>query len=263
MPSLPWHLLDRHFAPVPNAVQAGWLTQHEFAHRGLHDSRTAENSPTAFARAIEGGLGIECDLRPSREGRAIVFHDAETERLTGRPGRLGELGVGEVARLRLRPGDDPVQTLRDLLRQVAGDAPLLLELKVDGGRSVSPLCRAVRRDLEGYAGPVAVMSFDWRVSRWFARKAPGILRGLVVSEEGRRTLSAAMRRRIAFWKARPQFLAYDIRDLPSTFPAGQRKRGLPVLSWTVSSAVLSERAQMHADAAIAEGSGLALAARTH
>lgn len=261
MPSLPWHLIDRHFAPVPDAARADWLTQHEFAHRGLHDSRTAENSPTAFAHAMEAGLGIECDIRQSREARAIVFHDAETERLTGQPGRLDNLGVGAVAQLRLLTGGDPVPTLRDLLRQVAGGAPLLLELKVDAGRSVSRLCREVRRDLEGYSGPVAVMSFDWRVSRWFARKAPGILRGLVVSEQGRRTLSASVRRRFAFWKARPQFLAYDIRDLPGSFPAGQRKRGLPVLSWTVSSPALRERAQIHADAPIAEGAGLAMASR--
>ena len=35
------------------------------------------------------------------------------------------------------------------------------------------------------------------------------------------------------WHARPDFLAYDIRDLPSRFAAGQRRRGLPVLTWTV------------------------------
>ena len=35
------------------------------------------------------------------------------------------------------------------------------------------------------------------------------------------------------WRARPDFLAYDIRDLPSRFAAAQRAKGMPVLTWTV------------------------------
>ncbi|MEQ1496890.1 MAG: glycerophosphodiester phosphodiesterase, partial [Novosphingobium sp.] len=50
---------------------------------------------------------------------------------------------------------------------------------------------------------------------------------------------------------------YDIRDLPSRFAAGQRQRGLPVLTWTVRSAEHQERAAAHADAPIAEGAGVA------
>ena len=66
-----------------------------------------------------------------------------------------------------------------------------------------------------------------------------------------------VKRRMALWHARPDFLAYDIRNLPSRFAAAQRKRGLPVLTWTVRSEELRERAQHHADAPIAEGAGVA------
>ena len=120
-----------------------------------------------------------------------------------------------------------------------------------------PLCLAVRRALEGYRGPVAVMSFDPRVVRWFADHAPHVVRGLVVTEEGQRTLSGRWRRHLALWRAKPEFLAYDVRDLPSRFAAAQRARGLPLLTWTVRSDDLRERAAAHADAAIAEGAGVA------
>jgi hypothetical protein len=55
----------------------------------------------------------------------------------------------------------------------------------------------------------------------------------------------------------PDFLAYDIRDLPSRFAAGQRRRGLPVATWTVRSAEEQERALAHADTAILEGAAAA------
>ena len=77
-----------------------------------------------------------------------------------------------------------------------------------------------------------------------------------MTEENDRPWLGALRRHLWLWIARPDFLAYDIRDLPSRFAAAQRVRGLPVPSWTVRSAQLRERAARHADAPIAEGAGV-------
>ena len=41
---------------------------------------------SAFDAAIEAGHGIELDVQASRDGQAIVFHDATLERLTGYAG---------------------------------------------------------------------------------------------------------------------------------------------------------------------------------
>lgn len=256
MPSLPFALIDKLKAPAPEAGVAAWLVAQPYAHRGLHGEGVAENSPAAFAAAIERGLGIECDVRRTGDGRAVVFHDATLERLAAREGRLDRMTVGEVTQVPLKIGCETIPTLRDVLEQVAGKVPLLLEIKSDRGQSISLLCKAVRRDLEGYLGPVAVMSFDPRVGAWFAARAPDIARGLVVTEENSRTLSGRVKRHLSLWGARAQFLAYDIRDLPSSFAASQRKRGLPVLTWTVNSPALRQRAAEHADAPIAEGAGL-------
>ena len=43
---------------------------------------------------------------------------------------------------------------------------------------------------------------------------------------------------------------------PAASPPAQRKRGLPIASWTVRSPELRERAALHADAPIAEGAGV-------
>jgi glycerophosphoryl diester phosphodiesterase len=228
-----------------------------YAHRGLHGDGAPENSPTAFARAIEGGFGIECDVQRSGDGHALVFHDWELDRLTGEIGAVSDRTVGELTKVTLSGCSDQIPTLRDVLRQIGGRVPLLIEVKSKVERRVNSFCLAVRRDIEGYDGQVAVMSFDPRVSHWFRKHAPHIVRGLVVTEEDSRTFSGTFKRHVSLWHAKPDFLAYDIRDLPSAFAGAQRKRGLPLLTWTVRSAELRERANEFADAPIAEGAGIA------
>ncbi|MCT2557639.1 glycerophosphodiester phosphodiesterase family protein [Tsuneonella sp. YG55] len=250
-------LLDTLFAPAPDPARAGWLGQHEYAHRGVHDGRVAENSPAAFAEAIRRAMGIECDVQRSRDGRAMVFHDWTLDRLTAECGPVAARDAAALETIALAVGGDPIPTLDRLLEQVARRVPLLVEVKSKRNRSPVPLCLAVRRALEGYDGAVAVMSFDPRVPKWFSRHAPEIVRGLVVTEENERGWRGRFRRHLSLWHARPDFLAYDVRDLPSRFAAAQRARGLPLLTWTVRTPELRARAAAHADAPIAEGAGLA------
>ena len=252
----PFAPLDAWLAPPSDPARTSWLGQATYAHRGLHGGGRVENSPSAFAAAIERGLGTECDVQRSRDGQAMVFHDWELDRLTGTSGAVKTRDATELGRIALGGTGDTIPTLAQLLAMVEGKVPLLIEIKSKRDVRFAPLCFAVRRALEGYRGPVAVMSFDPRAVGWFARHAPHIVRGLVVTEEGRRTLSGRFRRHLSLWQARAEFLAYDVRDLPSPFASAQRKRGLPLLTWTVRSLELAERARVHADAAIAEGAGL-------
>ena len=248
--------LDRWFAPASDKARVGWLKQATYAHRGLHGEGRVENSPSAFAAAIERGLGIECDVQRSRDGEAMVFHDWDLDRLSSEHGPVKVRDAAELGQIALGATGDTIPTLADLLSQIGGKVPLLIEIKSKREVRVAPLCFAVRRALEGYRGPVAVMSFDPRAVRWFARHAPHIVRGLVVTEEGRRTLSGRLRRHLSLWQARAEFLAYDIRDLPSRFALAQRARGLPLLTWTVRSPDLAERARGCGAAPIAEGAGV-------
>lgn len=259
MPSLLFAALDRWRSPAPKPDKVAWLGGIGYAHRGLHGPGVPENSPSAFAGAIARGMGIECDIQRSQDGQAMVFHDALLDRLTGEQGPVAERTAEELGRIVLSGSTDCIPTLRQLLDQIAGRAPLLIEIKSSrrGPSRTSALCLAVRRVIEGYDGAHAIMSFDPRVVRWFADHSPLTVRGLVVTEENAKALPGMIRRRLALWHARPDFLAYDIRDLPSRFAAAQRRRGLPVLTWTVRSADHRERAQAHADAPIAEGAGVA------
>ncbi len=238
--------------PGPALVaRTAFLSTVTYAHRGLHGPDMIENGMPAFTAALAAGYGIECDVRLSSDGTAFVFHDATLERLTEEQGRFTDRSATELDAIMLRE-DGPIPRLSTLLKLVAGHAPLLIEIKIDKGERVQPLCGAVRDALREYHGPVAVMSFHPGVSRWFATHAREVTRGLVVTEEGGRGPWGSMKRHLAKYAARPDFLAYDIRDLPSSFANACRRAGMPVLSWTVRSATQWETVRAFADAAIFE-----------
>lgn len=235
-------------------MSADWLKRAVYAHRGWHGDGRTENSPSAFRAAIAAGLGIECDVQQSADSEAMVFHDWDLGRLTAERGPIRLRTAEELASIPLI-GGDPIWTLPELLDEVAGRVPVLIEIKSRRDVPFEQLCYAVARAFDPYLGDVAVMSFDPRVTRWFARNLPEIaLRGLVMTDE-----DSGLWRRWALWRARAQFLAYDVRSLPSRFAAAQRAKGSPVLTWTVSDRARLEMARAYADAPIAEGEGLAAA----
>lgn len=253
MRSSPFAWADGLIAPAPAPKRVAFLTAAPFAHRGLHGASVPENSRAAFRAAIAAGHGIECDVQTSRDGEAFVFHDAELDRLTRESGPVGERTAAALAGIALMDTAEGLPRLSEVLALVAGRAAVLIELKVPSAR-VIPLCLSVRRALEGYRGPAAVMSFNPDVAHWFASHAPRIVRGLVVTEEGRRGVRGRLQRHIALWRAKPDFLAYDVRDLPSRFAAAARVRGVPVLTWTVRDGQSQAAAAAHADQIIYETS---------
>ncbi|MFC0684499.1 glycerophosphodiester phosphodiesterase family protein [Novosphingobium clariflavum] len=238
--------------PAPDPRRVGWIGARDYAHRGLHGAGIPENSLAAFDAALRGQFGIELDVQRAGDGTPVVFHDATLDRLTGESGPVSRRSAAQLGAVTLTGSEETVPTLRRVLDRVGGRVPVLIEIKSSPGGRIAALCLAVRRVLEGYAGDCAVMSFDPRVSRWFRIHSPLTVRGLIVSEGEDRALPGKIRRHLAFWQARPDFLAYDIHDLPSRFARAQRDRGLPVASWTVRSPEHQERVRHHADAAIFE-----------
>lgn len=221
-----------------------------FAHRGLHGGALVENSRAAFEAAIVAGHGIELDVRVTRDARAVVFHDAKLDRLTEAEGLVDRHTAAELARIRLKGTDETIPGLPEILDLIGGRVPTLIEVKAPD-RQVAPICLAVHQALEGYCGPVGVMSFNPEVGRWFGRRAPHLVRGLVVTEAGK-PRRGRVGRRLALWRSRPDFLAYDVRDLPSRFAARARARGIPVFTWTCRSPEDEARARRHADQIIHE-----------
>jgi glycerophosphoryl diester phosphodiesterase len=231
----------------PDLLFAG---RNGFAHRGLHGPGACENSMAAFRAAIDAGAGIECDLRLSRDGLAMLFHDSSLKRLCGVDVETESLHSAALLQYRLATGDDRIARLGDLLALVDGRVPLLLELKRRaGGTSINHLCAATLRALHGYRGPVGVMSFDPRAPAWFARHAPHVRRGLVIADR-----LSVVKRWSAMQLADPQFLSVHRAALEQPWVARARRR-MPVTSWTIRTAAERAAANAHADALIWEDDG--------
>lgn len=87
------------------------------AHRGGSDlpaNRGRENTIAAFRAATDLGYRcLETDVRSTRDGVPVLFHDDTTDRLTGQPGTIENRTADEVAALRV--GGEPVPTLDDVI----------------------------------------------------------------------------------------------------------------------------------------------------
>jgi glycerophosphoryl diester phosphodiesterase len=151
-------------------------------------------------------------------------------------------------------------TVPELCELVAGRVTLLVEVKsrFDGDRR---LAARVAQVLANYAGPVAAMSFDPDVVAALRKMAPGLARGIVAErrydDAEWRALTAAQRRGFGLllhgWRTRPQFVAYQVNDLPSPGPFVARHLfGLPLLAWTVRSEAERRQARRFADQMIFE-----------
>ncbi len=263
MPFSPLGLLDAFLCPPPAAERVSFLKQQPYAHRGLHGEGlhgqgVPENSRAAFQAAIDKGLGIELDVQPAAGREAFVFHDADLGRLTGETGLLAKRIAADLDLVTLKGTTETIPRLSEILNLVDGRVPILIEVKSDSP-TVNGLCLGIRRVLEGYRGPIAIMSFNPEIGRWFHRHARRYVRGLVVTEGGekgwRQRLTGRFTRHVSLWRAKPDFLAYDIRDFPSRFATAQRARGLTVLTWTVRTAAQEAIAMHHADEIIFERAG--------
>jgi glycerophosphoryl diester phosphodiesterase len=235
-----------------------WLIARPVAHRGLHDQKSViENTPSAFAAAIAGRYGIECDLQISADGEAMVYHDDALGRLTEGRGRLDATTAAELKRVAFKATGDHMITLGELCDFVAGRATLVIELKSRFGGDRRLVSR-VASVLSGYQGAAAVMSFDPAQIADLRAIAPALPRGMVAETQRWGEVAAAPKRAITTFaqvlSARPQFLAYAVRNLPALLPTIARGIcRLPLLAWTVRSVDDRRQAARYADQMIFEG----------
>ena len=138
------------------------------AHRGASADHP-ENTLRAFRHALvdePAADGFECDVRLSADGVPFVFHDDDTDRLTGQGGTLEGRTSAEIAALTV--GGEPIPTLAELLALVTElqPQPLLINIELKPTGDAAPLIAACRPLLDPLLdGPhtLIVSSFDPRV----------------------------------------------------------------------------------------------------
>ncbi|MGP3696967.1 glycerophosphodiester phosphodiesterase family protein [Rhodobacter sp. NSM] len=254
-------------APLPEA-----FLRRPIAHRALHDRAAGrpENSPAAIRAAVEAGYGIEIDLQLSADGVPMVFHDETLDRLTAETGAVSARTAAELGRIPLLGGTDTIPTLAEVLGLVAGQVPLLVEIKdQDGalGPAVGALEAATAAALSSYGGPVAVMSFNPHSMAEMSRLAPDLPRGLVTSSydpaDWQPVPPATCERLRAipdFDAVEASFISHEATDLDRARVAELKARGAAILCWTIRSPEAEAEARRIAENVTFEGYRAALPA---
>ncbi|TMJ41788.1 MAG: glycerophosphodiester phosphodiesterase [Alphaproteobacteria bacterium] len=238
-----------------------WLIARPIAHRGLHDAKKhiIENTKSAFAAAIDGHYAIECDLQISRDGEALVFHDETLDRLMVGNGLVCNHAMTELASMKFQSGADHIQSLSELLAQVRGRVPLVIEIKSiwDGNDA---LARRAVEVIKHYDGAFALMSFDPKVMAKVRALAPDIVRGIVADKVAHPDYDILpVRERVGLREfehiedTQPDFISYHWRDLPYPPVTQFRQSGRPVISWTIRSPEEAALARHYSDQITFEG----------
>lgn len=211
----------------------------KYAHRGLHDGGRAENSLSAFRAAVEHGYGIELDVRLSRDGELVVFHDPTLNRVCGIEGRVIDMTAEELSKVSLSDTGEGVPTFSQVLKLVDGAVPLLIEIKMEGDEKgvAEKLCA----ELDGYKGDYIVESFNPIALRIMKKRKPEVLRGILSTRyediekyKGKFLYCTLLQGLYLNFLFRPDFIAYDkeghaVKNLRKI----RMKYGTPLLAWTV------------------------------
>jgi glycerophosphoryl diester phosphodiesterase len=241
----------------------GWLTARPVAHRGLHDAARGviENMPAAAQAAIAGNFAIECDIRLTADGEAMVHHDDELGRLTEGSGALLAKTAAELGGVKFKDTPERMMSLGDLCALVAGRVPLVVEVKshFDGDRK---LVKRMAEVLGNYSGPAVGMSFDPDQVLALREIMPKLPRGIVAQrdydDDYWKKLTREQRDSMLYlrhgFRTEPHFVAFWVNQLPAPAPWIARNIfGCPLLAWTVRTAEQRERAARYANQMIFEG----------
>ena len=147
-----------------------------YAHRGLHgEEGIPENSMAAFKKAKGSGYGIELDVQLTKDGVMVVHHDYDLKRTCGVNKKIADLTYRELCRYRLMGTRERIPRFVEVLREVDGKVPLLVELKMETCNR--KLCKKVAKALDQYKGLYCMECFHPYALYWFKKNRPEVIRG--------------------------------------------------------------------------------------
>ncbi|MGV3723416.1 MAG: glycerophosphodiester phosphodiesterase [Actinomycetota bacterium] len=142
-------------------------------HRGAA-GRAPENTLPSFLKAVELGVRlIELDVRLTRDGELVCFHDDRVDRVTAARGLVSEWDWAALSELEVLPGafqgaypGARIPRLAEVLAALPADCRFLVELKAEPVRPELLVERAVAAIRAAGAGErCRIISFDFDLLR--------------------------------------------------------------------------------------------------
>ncbi|MBL1410177.1 glycerophosphodiester phosphodiesterase [Sphingobacterium faecale] len=161
-----------------------------FAHRGGM-AETDENTISAFETTYNRGLrGYETDIRITKDGHLVIFHDDSFDRMLGIKGSIETLTLKEIKKLKTKKGN-PIPTLDEFLTFFKDKDGVYIEFEMKTNKplydetTLEKYCDMLYT--KAYAAKPAnsdyvLTSFDPRPLKYLKQKYPNVDLLLIKSE---------------------------------------------------------------------------------
>jgi len=239
-------------AQVPVAKDAAPARVELIAHRG-ESADAPENTLAAFRLAWERGVpAIELDVHLTRDGQAIVIHDANTRRTTGvakvvRESALDELrGLDAGSWKGARWAGERLPTLAEALATIPAGRPTRTFIEIKVGPEAVPAVAAAVRGSGRTPAQLAIISFNLEAVAEAKRQLPEIP-AYYLSGFARDTTTGAWTPSIDELFRRARDARVDGLDLAAAGPLDEeavrriRGAGLGLYVWTVDDPDVARR----------------------
>ena len=220
-----------------------WLKKLPIAHRGLHNSANNiyENTKESFLAAINENYAIECDVVLSKDHEVVVFHDENLKRLCNLDKSVSSLTMNELRNLKIHDGNSNIISLDEMLHVVSTHVPIIIEIK---GEFTPFIEERIQEIIRSYKGPIALKSFNLKSVEWLIQFLPYVYKGLVI-DSNTNNFDRILDLNI-------DFVSCDINFIESNLIDKVKKKGLPIITWTVNDEDKKKKANLIADNIIFE-----------
>lgn len=213
-----------------------FLKDIEIAHRGLWNTKFPENSIGAFKNSIGKNLPIELDVHLLKDNTLVVFHDDNLKRMTGQNLQIKDCNYEDIKKLKLLNTEYTIPTFEEVLQLVNGKVLIDIEIKTDVNSF--KVCKKLCELLKNYEGPILIKSFNPIFIAWFRFHKSYYTRGLLVSKLKNVKINKLIKyicyKMHLNFLVKPDFIAFNLKDLPNRKIEKLYSKGVPILLWTVN-----------------------------
>lgn len=221
-----------------------------YAHRGA-SAAYPEHTLPAYEESLRlGADGVECDIRLTADGVAVLWHDDTVDRCSNGTGRVSAMTLAQLRALDIYnwrngvPASDKTQimTLEELL-ELTTSHPSLVRLAIEtkhpvksGGAIERELARLLQRfGIEADRERVMTMSFSRLAVARAARLLPALEHVYLVEKRNRFVRNLRIPRGSTIIGPDVQFVLED-----PTFVERSHARGAKVYVWTVDDPLVAD-----------------------
>jgi glycerophosphoryl diester phosphodiesterase len=220
-----------------------WLNKLPIAHRGLHSNANNiyENTKESFLAAVNENYAIECDVVLSKDHEVVVFHDENLKRLCNLDKNVSSLTMNELRNLKIYESSSNIISLDEMLHIVSAHVPIIIEIK---GKFNPFIEERIQEIIRSYKGPIALKTFNLKSVEWLIKFLPYVYKGLVI-DSNTNNFESILDLNI-------DFVSCDIEFIESNLIDRVKKKGLPIITWTVDNEDKKKKANLIADNIIFE-----------